>query len=323
MKPFILSILAASTVVTAVYAADPVSPTRAPQSPTRATPPDQPKTDFSKYFKNEAEKFNYAVGMSWANTIKMRLKNQPFPLDTGAMVRGFQDTLNDTNIITEAQMKEALTELNMYMRSKIEDERKMKAEKNKTEGDAFLAKNKNEPGVKMTPSGLQYLVLTEGTGPMPKTNESVTVNYKGMLLDGTEFDSSAKAGRPFTTSLHSGPGGVIPGWVEALQMMKTGSKWKLFIPPALAYGDRGSGAVIGPDATLVFEVELLSAQPAPVAPPPPGVPGGSPLTSDIIKVPSAEGLKKGEKIETIKADDLEKERAKEAAKNGDGSTAPK
>jgi hypothetical protein len=106
-------------------------------------------------------------------------------------------------------------------------------------------------------------------------------------------------------------------------LMKPGAKWKLFIPPALAYAEHGSGAAIGPDATLQFEVELLSTQPASAVPPPPAVPNGSPLTSDIIKVPSAEGLKKGEKIETIKADDLEKERAKEAAKNGGGSTAPK
>jgi FKBP-type peptidyl-prolyl cis-trans isomerase len=327
MKSFILSIFAASTVATAVYAADPVPPSKAspPQSPTKfAPPPEQPKTDFSKFFKSETEKFNYAVGMSWASQIKARTKGREFPMDTDAMTRGFRDMLNDTNIITEAQMKEALTSLDMYLRTKMEEKRKMAAEKNKTEGETFLAKNKTESGVTTTASGLQYKVITEGAGDMPKLNDMVTVNYKGTLLDGTEFDSSAKAGKPFTTSLHAGPGGVIQGWVEALQLMKPGAKWKLFIPPALAYAEHGSGAAIGPDATLQFEVELISTQPASAVPPPPAVPNnGAPLTSDIIKVPSAEGLKKGEKIETIKADDLEKERAKEAAKNGGGSTAPK
>ena len=332
MKPFILSIFVASSFATVVYAADPVPPVRTPPpiSPTRVPPPDQPKTDFSKYFKTENEKFNYAIGMSWASTIKSRLKGQEFPLDTEAMTRGFRETLNDTNIITDAQMKEALTDLNMVMRAKMEEKRKemeekrkIQGEKNKTEGEAFLAKNKGEAGVTTTASGLQYQVITDGTGPMPKLNDMVTVNYKGTLLDGTEFDSSAKAGRPFTTSLHAGPGGVIQGWVEALQLMKTGSKWKLFIPAQLAYAEQGSGAAIAPNATLIFEVELVSTQAAPPTPPTPAVSTGAPLTSDIIKVPSAEGLKKGEKIETIKAEDLEKERAKEAAKGGGGSTAPK
>jgi FKBP-type peptidyl-prolyl cis-trans isomerase len=234
--------------------------------------------------------------------------------------------LNDTNVITDAQMKEILTELNMVMRAKMEEKRKeaeekrkIQGEKNKTEGEAFLAKNKNEAGVKTTASGLQYVVLSEGNGPAPKLNDVAVVNYKGTLLDGTEFDSSSKAGRPLTTGVHGGQGGVISGWVEGLQLMKTGAKYKFFIPSNLAYGETGFGPSIGPNCTLQFEIELVSTQPAPAAPPPPAVPSGAPLTSDIIKVPSAEGLKRGEKIETIKSEDLDKEREKEAAKNG-GST---
>jgi FKBP-type peptidyl-prolyl cis-trans isomerase len=332
MKPYFLSILGIGLIAGTALGADTPPPAALNKF---QPPPAQPaeKTDFSKIFKSETEKFNYAVGMSWASQIRMRLKGSDFKLDPEAMTRGFNETLRDTNAITEAQMKEVLTELNVAMRAKMDEKRKeemekrkIQGEKNKAEGEAFLAKNKTESGVTALPSGLQYKVITEGSGTAPKLNDLVTVNYKGTLLDGTEFDSSAKAGKPFTTSLHAGPGGVIAGWVEALQLMKTGSKWTLYIPPALAYAENGSGPLIPPSTTLVFEVELLSVQAAPAPPPTPPAPvgnNGAPLTSDIIKVPSAEGLKKGEKIETIKPEDLEKERQKEAEKNGGGGTAPK
>jgi FKBP-type peptidyl-prolyl cis-trans isomerase FklB len=149
-------------------------------------------------------------------------------------------------------------------------------------------------------------VLTEGNGPKPTTNDTVTVNYRGTLLDGTEFDSSFKRGQPATFKVT----GVIPGWTEALQLMPVGSKWQLFIPSELAYRERGSGANIGPNAVLTFEVELLSIQPPSATATPTAAPQ-QPVTSDIIKVPSAEELKKGAKIEIIKPEQLEAEKEKE------------
>jgi FKBP-type peptidyl-prolyl cis-trans isomerase len=139
------------------------------------------------------------------------------------------------------------------------------SETNKKEGDAFLAANKTKEGIVTLPSGLQYKVLQDGTGPKPTTTDTVSVNYRGALLNGTEFDSSYKRGQPASF----GVGQIIKGWTEALQLMSVGSKWQLFIPPDLAYGPRGAGRDIGPNATLVFEVELLSIQPkAQLAPSP-------------------------------------------------------
>jgi FKBP-type peptidyl-prolyl cis-trans isomerase FklB len=126
--------------------------------------------------------------------------------------------------------------------------------KNKADGEAFLAENRKKEGVKVLPDGLQYKVLKEGNGKKPKADETVTVNYRGTLIDGTEFDSSIKRGEPSTFRVS----GVIKGWTEALQLMPVGSKWQLFIPPELAYGERGAGEVIPPNSTLIFEVELLS-----------------------------------------------------------------
>jgi FKBP-type peptidyl-prolyl cis-trans isomerase FklB len=144
------------------------------------------------------------------------------------------------------------------------------AETNKKDGDAFLAENKTKAGVVTLPSGLQYKILSEGTGPKPTAADSVVCNYKGTLLDGTEFDSSAKHGGPATFPVS----GVIKGWTEALQLMPVGSKWQLFVPSDLAYGQRGAGGGIAPNSTLIFEVELVSikssdaAQPGVKAPPP-------------------------------------------------------
>jgi FKBP-type peptidyl-prolyl cis-trans isomerase FklB len=128
------------------------------------------------------------------------------------------------------------------------------AEKNQKEGEAFLAANKKKDSVITLPSGLQYKVIAEGTGKMPTLNDTVTTNYRGTLIDGTEFDNSYKRGEPATFPVS----GVIPGWTEALQHMKVGAKWQLFVPSNLGYGERGAGETIGPNATLIFEVELLS-----------------------------------------------------------------
>ena len=147
-----------------------------------------------------------------------------------------------------------MTELQGQVRERMEAKRKQDTETNKKEGDTFLAANKAKPGVTTLPSGLQYKVLKEGTGPKPTPTDTVECNYRGTLIDGKEFDSSYKRGEPATFPVT----GVIKGWTEALQLMPVGSKWQLVLPPDLAYGERGAGADIGPNATLVFEVELLS-----------------------------------------------------------------
>ena len=159
-----------------------------------------------------------------------------------------------------------------------------------------------------TPSGLVYESLKDGTGQQAAPEASVQVHYRGTLANGTEFDSSYKRGQPATFPVN----GVIRGWTEALKLMKPGAKWQLAIPPELGYGERGSGANIGPNATLLFDVELVSAQPRNTGAPAAGP--AQPVTSDIIKVPSKEELDKGAKIEVIKASDLEKMKDAEKAK---------
>jgi FKBP-type peptidyl-prolyl cis-trans isomerase len=208
--------------------------------------------------------------------------------------------------LTDQQVQEAIGNYRKEAMAKRDEERRKSAEKNRKAGEAFLAENKTKPGIKTlevkladgTTAEMQYKVITEGTGAVPKTNDSVSVNYKGTLIDGKEFDSSAKhGGQPAKFQVNR----VVRGWTEALSRMKAGSKWELYVPSTLAYGDQGSGPTIEPGSTLIFEVELVGAE-APPPPPPPA----QPLTSDIIRVPSAEELKKGAKIEVIKPEDLEK-----------------
>ncbi len=157
-------------------------------------------------------------------------------------------------LLTEEEAQAVMSEMQKQMHEQQQAKMAQAAEGNKKEGDAFLAANKGKEGVVTLPSGLQYKVLTAGTGPKPTTSDSVVCNYRGTLINGTEFDSSYKRGQPATFPVT----GVIKGWTEALQLMPVGSKWQLFIPADLAYGDRGAGADIGPGATLIFEIELLS-----------------------------------------------------------------
>ncbi|HEX4646579.1 MAG TPA: FKBP-type peptidyl-prolyl cis-trans isomerase [Verrucomicrobiae bacterium] len=271
------------------------------QDPTKPASPPAEKTDFSKIFKNDAEKISYAIGMNAGNSIKNSLKGVDVDVDVDALAKGIKEAASGgQTLITEEQDREILMTFQGEMRSKQMEKRKELGEKNKKEGEEFLAKNKSEAGVTTLPSGLQYKILTEGKGEMAKATDEVTVNYRGTLIDGTEFDSSYKRGKPATFRVT----GVIKGWTEALQLMKTGSKWKLFIPSDQAYGERGSGANIGPNAVLIFEVELVSIQSTQAGLP--TITNPTPLTSDIIKVPSAEELKKGAKIETIKPEDIDK-----------------
>jgi len=246
----------------------------------------------AQHFKDEKEKASYAVGLNYGTDLKRR----EIELDADQFSQGFRDAYSGKALLTEQEMRDVLNAYSQTLRAKAEEKRKEAGEKNKKEGEAFLAENKTKPGVIVLPSGLQYKVITEGTGPMPKATDTIVANYRGTLIDGTEFDSSFSRNQPLTRQVT----GVVKGWQEALLLMKTGSKWQLFIPPGLAYGANGSPPKIGPEATLIFELELLSIQ----APPPPAT--NTPLTSDIIKVPSLEEMKKGAKIETIKAEDVER-----------------
>jgi FKBP-type peptidyl-prolyl cis-trans isomerase FklB len=253
-------------------------------------------------FADQRQKMSYAIGMSIGNNIKRGGVDMDLDVLGGAMrdvVAGKESRM------TEQEAQEAIMAYQQESRTKREEDRKKVAEKNKQESEKFLAENKNKPGVMTkevtlqdgTKTELQYKVIKEGAGATPKSNDTVTVNYKGTLINGKEFDSSAKLGKPAQFTVNR----VVRGWTEALQLMKEGAKWELYLPPALGYGDFGSGATIEPGAALIFEVELVGTE----TPPPPAPP--QPLTSDIIKVPSAEELKKGAKIEVLKAEDVERQ----------------
>lgn len=170
-------------------------------------------------------------------------------------MRGVKDALaGATPALTDEEIQAAMQALQQEVMVKQQEKQKMLGEKNQKEGEDFLAKNKARPGVVTTPSGLQYEVLAPGAGESPKATDKVTVHYKGTLIDGTPFDSSYDRGEPATFVLNQ----VIAGWTEGVGLMKPGAKYKLYIPPALGYGDRGAGPTIGPNSVLVFEVELIS-----------------------------------------------------------------
>jgi FKBP-type peptidyl-prolyl cis-trans isomerase len=235
---------------------------------------------------------SYAIGLNIGHSFKA----QDIDVDVGLVTRAIQDVAaGRPELMTEPEVKQTLTAFQQEMRANMMKKRAEQGLKNKAEGEAFLAANKSQPGVTVLPDGLQYQVLTTGAGPLPAASDTVTVNYRGTLIDGTEFDSSYKRGQPASFPV----GGVIRGWTEALEKMPVGSKWKLFIPSELAYGESGQRG-IPPNAVLIFEVELLDTK-APAAPAP-----AQPLTSDIIKVPSAQDMKNGAKIEVIKPEDAAK-----------------
>lgn len=200
--------------------------------------------------KTSKEKISYAVGAQ----IGADMKRQAVDIDPEVLGKGVKDGFQGSKmLLTEQEMREAINSLQQQMAVKQGERMRVLGAKNKQQGAAFLAENKKKEGVKVTPSGLQYKVIKEGAGKIPKADDTVTVNYRGALVDGVEFDSSYKRGEPTTFPVK----GVIKGWTEALQLMKVGSKWQLFIPSDLAYGEQGAGRVIGPNSTLIFEVELL------------------------------------------------------------------
>ena len=203
--------------------------------------------------RNEKEKLSYSIGME----IGKNFKKQSIDVDPEVLLKGIQHAISGSKaLMTDQEVRETLTAFQKERRAKQEEEMRELGEKNRKEGEAFLAANKEKEGVKTLPSGLQYKVIKPGTGKKPKSTDTVTTHYRGTLIDGTEFDSSYKRGQPATFPVK----GVIPGWTEVLQLMKEGAKWQLFVPPNLAYGERGAGHAVGPNATLIFEVELISIQ---------------------------------------------------------------
>jgi FKBP-type peptidyl-prolyl cis-trans isomerase FklB len=219
----------------------------------------KPKTQTPLVLKTPKDKASYALGMNVGKGLGANLRQQSVEVDQAILLRGMKDALaGGKTLLTDDEMKAALAQLQTEMRAKQEEKMKLAGETNKKVGEEFLAGNKAKDGVVTLPSGLQYKILTEGTGPKPTATDTVSCNYRGTLLDGKEFDSSYKRGQPASFPVS----GVIKGWTEALQLMPVGSKWQLFIPAELAYGDRGADprSGIGPGATLVFEVELVSIQ---------------------------------------------------------------
>jgi FKBP-type peptidyl-prolyl cis-trans isomerase len=254
--------------------------------------------DSSPNLSDQKDKTSYALGVNFGQN----LKSQGVEVNLDTVRKGMEDALAGKPQLNNEQMRETFTALRTQIQAHMEEKRK----ENKAEGDKFLAENATKPGVKKTESGLEYKVIKEGSGESPKPTDEVTVKYTGKLIDGTVFDSTEKqGGKPATFRVT----GVIKGWTEALEKMNKGAEWELYIPADLAYGERGRPG-IPPNSTLIFTVELLDIKAAPI----PTARPQQPTTSDIVKVPSAEEMKKGAKIEIIKPQDIDKEIAKEKAR---------
>lgn len=224
---------------------------KAPATKTGTTT--KPKAPAPLVLKTEKDKVSYALGMN----LGANLHKSSVDVDPAIVLRGLKDALAAGKmLLTDEEERATLVQLSTEVRKRQEEKIRLVGESNKKEGDEFLAANKLKDGVVTLPSGLQYKILTEGTGAKPVATDSVVCNYRGTLISGIEFDSSYKRGQPATFQVN----GVIKGWTEALQLMPVGSKWQLFIPSELAYGPQSKSAEIGPNSTLIFEVELLSIQ---------------------------------------------------------------
>lgn len=232
------------------------APPTAPQ-PKAQSPAGSDQASSNSPLKTNKEKASYALGMNVGSS----LHRQSVDIDPDLFAQGLKDAMAGKKpLISEDEGRAALMQLQNEVRTQQAQKMKEEGDANKKEGDAYLAANKTKPGVVALPSGLQYKILKEGTGPKPTATDTVKCTYKGTLINGTEFDSTAKhGGEPSTFPVN----GVIKGWTEALQLMPVGSKWQLFIPSDLAYGERGTpDGSIGPNSTLIFEVELLSIEQA-------------------------------------------------------------
>ena len=203
--------------------------------------------------KTDKEKLSYAIGMN----IGASMKKDTLDIDPTILARGIKDALTGAKTsLTEEEARTIVNAFRTEMMKKQQAEAQKAGDANKQAGEKFLAENKTKDGVVTLPSGLQYKVIKQGDGPKPTASDTVVTNYRGTLIDGKEFDSSYKRGQPATFPV----GQVIKGWTEALQLMPVGSKWQLFIPANLAYGDKSPGGDIGPNSTLIFDIELLSIE---------------------------------------------------------------
>jgi FKBP-type peptidyl-prolyl cis-trans isomerase len=219
----------------------------------------------------QKDKLSYAIGMEMGKGVKA----QGLDVDPNLMIQGLKDAISGgKSLMTEDELRQVITTVQQEIRQKQMQAAQAAAAENKTKGEAFLAENAKKDGVVALPDGLQYKILTAGQGKKPAETDTVLCNYKGTFLDGTEFDSSTRAGKPVPFEVKN----VIPGFREVLQLMPVGSKWQVFIPSSLAYGERGAGNVIGPNATLIFEVELVGIQDNP-----PPAKGASPANAPQTK----------------------------------------
>ncbi len=250
MNRMLVSVMAAGLMAPALLVA---AQATAAKPKTTLNPADKPAVAASGLATPEA-KLGYAMGQD----IGRRLKDMGAPIDIKVFAKGVEDALKG-NPPQQSEEESSKTMETFFGKLKAEQARKAQeaGDKNLKEGESFFKENGAKKGVVTTQSGLQYTVLQEGTGPSPKSTDTVTVNYRGTLLDGTEFDSSYKRGQPVTFEVSH----IIPGWIEGLQLMKAGGKYRLFVPAKLAYGERGAGQAIGPNAALIFDVELISIAP--------------------------------------------------------------
>jgi len=270
----LLLLAAAGTARAAAPAAKPAAkPAAAPAAAAPAKPAAEPAKPAAPPSPGSGWALNDKAGYIIGYNLGKNLHAQEIPVTADQLIKGLHDGLSSSPAqLSEAEIQETMSAFQQQVVARQQEKQKVQGEKNKKEGEAFLAANKAKPGVKTTASGLQYQVLQEGTGPTAKATDKVTVNYKGTLLDGKVFDSSYDRGQPVTFGVNQ----VIPGWVEALQLMKVGSKYHLVIPSSLAYGEAGAGADIGPSSVLQFDVEVVKIEPgdkpeapaAPTTPPP-------------------------------------------------------
>lgn len=255
---------------------------------------------------DEKERISYYLGVNFGSNIK----KEDIEVNVPTVIKGLEDSLAGNPKMTEAEMRETLA----LLQAQVMTNRQLRAQANKAKGQKWLEENATKPGVKKTASGLQYKIIEEGSGESPKATDEVSVKYTGKLIDGTVFDSTDnRGGQPAKFRVDR----VVRGWTEALQMMKKGAKWELYIPSELAYGERGQ-RTIPPNSTLIFEVELVDIHPV-AAPPVP--PAQQPVTSQIIKVPSAEELKKGAQVEILDDEDVKREIAREKARKAQENKA--
>lgn len=202
--------------------------------------------------KDPKQRISYAIGTD----IGSGMKRQDLDIDPKAMAAGLADAFSGKPALTDEEIKQTLNDFRTQMTAKLEAKQKTEGAANIKKGEDFLAANSKKEGVKTTASGLQYKAIKSGTGKTPKASDTVKVHYHGTLIDGTVFDSSVDRGEPISFPV----GGVIPGWTEALQLMKEGDKWQIVLPSKIAYGEQGAGPKIGPNSVLVFEVELLAIE---------------------------------------------------------------